>query len=144
MSVSLLFLTPSVQLGTQTLPLHSPPMQSASTVQLASGAQPGHTPPPQSLSLSRPFLTPSLHDAAAQIPCLHTPSLQSAALMHALVGAHVAPQLPPQSTSVSPAFFWPSTQLAARHWPWGPHTWLEQSAAWMHSTHLLTPSQYLP
>jgi hypothetical protein len=62
-------LTPSLQVGaTQTLAAQTPLAQSVAARQPRPSAQRGQVPPPQSTSVSAPFLTPSMHEGAAQMP----------------------------------------------------------------------------
>ncbi|MFC5490877.1 hypothetical protein [Dokdonella soli] len=68
--------------------------------------------PPQSISVSPPFLTPSKHVGAAQVPAVQTWLWQSLPTLQPLPMAHAAQVGPPQSTSVSFPFFTPSEQLA--------------------------------
>jgi hypothetical protein len=84
--------------------------------------------PPQSMSVSTPFLTPSLQVGTWQTLPAQTPDEQPAALKHALPSAHTPqPELPPpQSTSASSPFLIPSKQLGT--WQTSPvHTPDEQS-----------------
>ena len=74
--------------------------------------------PLQSTSVSVPFFTRSMHDAAAHTWLLQTPLTQLAPLEpHCLPVAHFDGQEPPQSTSVSVPFFTRSAHDAAWHLP---------------------------
>jgi hypothetical protein len=92
-----------------------PPLQKV----LAQSVVPPHTlpvphaaqaPPPQSVSVSVPFLTPSVHVGWQTLP-VQRPPAQSPLILQARPGPHFFAQLPPQSTSVSVPFFLPSVQL---------------------------------
>src|SRR4051794_26392134 len=69
--------------------------------------------PPQSTSDSPWFLTPSVHEAAAQRPAVHTPVTQSVPVRQMAFTAQRAQSVPPQSTSDSVPFRTVSVQLAA-------------------------------
>src|SRR5438552_857154 len=81
MSVSLLFFTPSVQLGTAqvlvVVPVHTPLTQSPATAQVFPFAHFEHIGPPQLRSVSMPFLTASSQAGTAHNPPVHTPLVQS-------------------------------------------------------------------
>jgi hypothetical protein len=116
MAVSVWFLAPSVQLGVVHLVAeHSVLVQSVPAPQFFPPSQHAQlVEPPQSTSVSPPFLTLSLHAAAAHsLPVVQTPSTQSVPAAHTLPTPHFAAQLPPQSTSVSVPFFTPSLHTAA-------------------------------
>src|SRR3954465_9254425 len=107
-SVSLLFLTPSVQLGTAqvlvVVPVHTPLAQSPAAAQTFPLAHFAHFGPPQLRSVSIPFLTASSQAGAAHSPPLHTPLAQSPPLVHILPSAQVGQAPPPQFRSVSAPF----------------------------------------
>jgi hypothetical protein len=155
------FFTPSEQVGAAQVPLlpvppssdpvaQTPDEQSPSEAQDLAAAQRSHVRPPQSTSVSSPFLTPSSHVGASQMPSVEqTPESQSASPTlpspagHAFPGAHAGHTLPdaaapPQSASVSPPFLTPSSQVGAAHHPSAPHTPEAQSAA---NAHVEPPSQ---
>jgi len=71
-----------------------------------------HDPPPQSVSVSKPFLTPSVQIGDLHRPAKHTRELQSDELAQAFPSAHFPQVPPPQSTSVSAPFFMKSKQVA--------------------------------
>jgi predicted component of type VI protein secretion system len=87
--------------------------------------------PPQSVSVSFPFLTPSVQVATVQMLPTQFPELQSACTRHALPAAHVEQVGPPQSVSVSFPFLTPSVQVGAavgvqtpfEQMLFVPHTW---------------------
>src|SRR5437867_4134914 len=83
--------------------------------------------PPQSISVSPPFLIPSLQVGTAQLPPVQTPVAQSLAEEQIRPMPHLL-QLPPQSMSVSLPFLIPSVQPAGAHSP-APHTSDWQSVA---------------
>jgi hypothetical protein len=66
--------------------------------------------PPQSVSVSVPFLTPSvqLEDAHSLVKLSHFPLWQSAFTWQVIAVAQAEHDEPPQSTSVSELFFLPS------------------------------------
>src|SRR5262245_6840044 len=73
-----------------------------------------HVAPPQSMSVSAPFLMPSLHPADCDVPPVQTPLAQSAAAVHVLPLAQRAQLVePPQSVSLSPPFLTLSLHAAA-------------------------------
>ncbi len=113
MSLSSRFLIPSVQLDASQPPLTQLRLsQSAGPVQIPPPPQAGQSPPPQSMSVSVPFLTPSLQAGGAHCRPLQTPETQSLPSSQALP-AMQSGQLPPQSTSVSrPLCVW-SVQVGA-------------------------------
>jgi len=100
--------------------------------------------PPQSLSVSVPFLTPSLH-AGGEQTCdpEQTPLWQSPATKHPSPSEHfdVVEHVPPQSTSVSVPFLTPSLQADAEQKCEPGQTPLVQSAAIKHP---LPSAQVLP
>jgi hypothetical protein len=115
-------LTPSLHVAATHLAFMHLPLagsaQSAFVLQAFISPQPAQ-PPPQSTSVSSPFLTPSLHAAAAHFFAVHLPlagSAQSASFAQAACTAQ-PPQLPPQSTSVSVPFFTWSPHVAATQLP---------------------------
>ena len=57
-----------------------------------------HPTPPQSTSVSVPFFTLSVQDAAAHAPSWHTPELQSLLFAHCLPVAHAPQPVPPMRT----------------------------------------------
>ncbi|HVU03082.1 MAG TPA: hypothetical protein VHE30_15080 [Polyangiaceae bacterium] len=62
------------------------------------------------MSVSEPFLTPSLHAGATHFPLVQTPLTQSEPDPQVLPVLHFEHTLPPQSTSLSEPFFAPSLQ----------------------------------
>jgi hypothetical protein len=74
--------------------------------------QPAQLGPPQSVSVSVPFLTPSLQAAAWQTPLLHTLLVQSPPITQARVAPQGAHAPPPQSVSVSVPFLIASLHVA--------------------------------
>jgi hypothetical protein len=68
--------------------------------------------PPQSTSPSEPFLMPSVHVAATQLPLGQATEAQSSGVVH-VFPVPQAGQIPPQSTSLSVPFFVPSVQPVA-------------------------------
>ncbi len=103
------------------LPSHLPlPAQSSLTPQvwpaMHSFGAARQVAPPQSISVSRPFLRPSVQDASLHVPPMQKPVAQSVSMVHALPSEHRAEHAaPPQSTSVSPWFLTPSGQVGAWH-----------------------------
>jgi hypothetical protein len=111
-SVSLPFLTLSVQLPFEHLPaVHTPLTQSVPMEQNLPERH-GEQLPPQSMSVSLPFLTTSAQVGSAHKPTVHTPLTQSAPLPHPFPAAQSG-QRPPQSTSVSRPFCTASVQIDA-------------------------------
>lgn len=123
-SVSLPFLTPSLQLGGwqvpyvvgQFAPLHTPLTQSPEEQQFLPSPQVAPQLPPQSLSVSSPSFTMLAQVfTETQIPPGQLPLAQSPAAEHFCPSAHFLPAatqvVPPQSWSVSLPFFTPSLQL---------------------------------
>jgi hypothetical protein len=108
MSVSVPFLTPSVQVAAWhvlvVVPEHTLLLQSVPVTQILVLSQGEQLPPPQSVSVSVPFLVPSLQLLAWQKPPVHTAVWQSVFTEQCLPAAQSAAQLPPQSTSVSLEF----------------------------------------
>jgi hypothetical protein len=101
--------TPWHRFDWQTPPVQIPLAQSVLVKQLRPFAHFGHG-PPQSTSVSAPFLTPSVHDAAWHLPALQTrlwQSLPTEQFFPLLQGV----QLPPQSTSDSVPFLIPSVHV---------------------------------
>jgi hypothetical protein len=92
--------------------LQFPDTQSPFTLQLSVSAQSGHG-PPQSTSVSPPFCTPSLHDAARHTKAEHTLLVQSAFTRHVSPGPQSGQVPPPQSTSVSVPFWMKSEHEGA-------------------------------
>jgi hypothetical protein len=90
--------------------VHTRLAQSLFTAQAASVGHPGQ-PPPQSMSVSVPFLKPSVQPAFAHTLPLQNVVVQSLPRLHALPTAHLVVQLPPQSTSVSLPFLTRSVQV---------------------------------
>jgi len=125
LSVSLPFLMLSMQLKATHLVAEQCPLsgsrQSSLIEQLWFTAHRLVQEPPQSLSVSVPFLTPSLQLAAAHLLSIQRAlagEMQSASPLQALPIVQ-PPQEPPQSTSVSSPFLALSPQPAARHLPVG-------------------------
>jgi hypothetical protein len=86
--------------------VHAPEAQSPPNLQTLPTSQ-GVQAPPQSTSVSLPFFTMSVHDAATQTPLSHTLLVQSPGAMHVPPVAHGAHFPPPQSTSDSaPSLTW--------------------------------------
>jgi len=79
------------------------------------------------VSVSAPFLAPSVQVGAWQVPPVHTPFVQSVAWAHSLPSAHGAQAPPPQSTSLSLPSTLPSAQVSTRQDP-ELHAPLAQSA----------------
>src|SRR5436190_16938600 len=108
MSVSLLFFTPSVQLGTAqvlvVVPVHTPLTQSPATAQVFPFAHFEHIGPPQLRSVSMPFLTASSQAGTAHNPPVHTPLVQSPPFAQILPSTHFGQVPPPQFRSVSAPF----------------------------------------
>ncbi len=119
-SVSLPFLTLSVQLGPAQLPLSQIPLrQSLLALQafpVKHWLQPG---PPQSTSDSLPFLTRSVHPAAEQVlvEVEQTRLTQSDPLAQVLPLGQGLQVPPPQSTSLSVQFLTPSLQEGVEQRP---------------------------
>lgn len=116
-SVSVWFLTPSLQVAARQVPAVQTPLeQSPFVAQILVSAQslPGTQPPPQSVSVSVPFLTESLQVGALQVVA-QTPLVQSVAALQVTPSAHLraGAQIPPQSTPVSVWFLALSVQVAA-------------------------------
>ena len=88
-----------------------PNWQSPSRSQLPSGAH-GAQLPPQSMSVSLPFLMPSLQLAAEQTSPVQTPLWQSAGVTQRCPCAQRSGQLAPQSTSLSCPLRMASPQVA--------------------------------
>src|SRR5260221_1289419 len=65
------------------------------------------------MSVSAPFLMPSVQDAATHTPPLQTPETQSLPALQCLPTAQTGQVPPPQSMSVSAPFLMPSEQVAA-------------------------------
>ena len=111
-SLSVPFLTPSVQDGAAHCPLTQfAEVQSPAMLQAAFGAHFMHD-PPQSVSLSSPSLIPSVQDGAAQTPDEQTkPDKQSLLVAHLAMAWHLVEHDPPQSTSDSVPFLSVSVQV---------------------------------
>jgi hypothetical protein len=110
MSVSLPFLTTSVQLTAWQVVLHTALVQSVPPVQSLPSPHLPHV-PPQSMSLSLPLRAPSVQPGVTQTLPVQTPLWQSVAPAQAPPDGHFGHAVPPQSTSVSPPFFTASEQL---------------------------------
>jgi hypothetical protein len=106
--------------------VQTPVLQSLPAPQARPGAQSGHVGPPQSVSVSAPFLTPSVQLEAWQTPLAQTPVVQSPPALHDEPMPQRG-QVPPQSVSVSVPFWTPSLQLGVRQSESVPHTPLRQS-----------------
>jgi hypothetical protein len=118
------------------VPLHTPLEQSVASAQLEPSLHAEHV-PPQSVSVSEPFLAPSLQVGAWQVAGLPEQTLlvQSVETEQSLVSAHLAQVPPPQSTSVSVPFLTVSGQAAAWHFFGVPlHTPLVQSVVAAHDS----------
>jgi hypothetical protein len=92
-------------------------LQSPATAQTLPSAHSGQLAPPQSMSVSVPFLMPSVQLAARHEPPIHTPLSQSPAAVQLRPAAQRGqPEVaPPQSRSVSLPFFTKSAQSAVVH-----------------------------
>src|SRR5437762_2933128 len=111
-SVSVPFLTTSVQVATWQVTLHTPLAQSDGAPQLLLVPHLVLQVPPQSTSLSVPFFTPSAQLGALQTLSAHTRFKQSLPPVQTAPVGHFAQALvPPQSTSTSPPFFTTSEQV---------------------------------
>ena len=101
--------------------------------------------PPQSVSVSVPFLNPSMHVGAAHmfVIGLQKPLVQSLLPLHVCPLAQSPHVGPPQSTSVSMPFFFVSIHVGAAHVP-PVHTWLMQSVPIMHILPSTHPPQVPP
>ena len=115
MPVSSRFLIPSACVGARHFfwtGSHFALSQSVSAEQPCPVAHLGAAAPPQSLSVSSPFLTPSVGEGAWQTPSLQTLLVQSAPITQTLPVEQAGAFEPPQSTSVSSPFFTPSAGAA--------------------------------
>ena len=112
-SVSVPFLTPSLQVAIAHRPFEQTPLEQSllAVHTLLALHRLQLVWPPQSTSLSPPFLTLSLQAGAAQIPPVQTPLCQSPPITQFSPVSHFDAQLPPQSTSVSFPFLMESEQL---------------------------------
>jgi len=91
--------------------------QSLGVAHVAPAVHAPHVGPPQSTSVSAPFLTPSLHVAAAQVPdvALQLEVEQSLPTVQLTPTPQALQEPPPQSTPVSAPFRIPSEHVAAAH-----------------------------
>jgi hypothetical protein len=104
-SVSVPFLTPSVQVGAAQMAVVSqtPLAQSVSRMQPAPAAQREHVTPPQSMPVSLPFCVPSAQSGVVHNPPEQNRRTQSPPTPQPAPLGHPE-QKPPQSTSVSVPF----------------------------------------
>jgi hypothetical protein len=109
------FFTESAHVGVaQTPPVQTPLLQSPFTEHFLALAHFVVHVPPQSTSVSSPFCTVSLQDAALQTNGLpeQTPVVQSVPIAQVFPTSHLLHEAPPQSTAVSLPFFTTSEQVA--------------------------------
>jgi len=102
LSVSVPFITPSMQVGAWQVVAQTPDEQSVAALHFFPTAHTGQG-PPQSTSVSVPLATLSVHVGSWQALPTHTPLWQSPALPQMAAVGHFA-QEPPQSTSLSVPF----------------------------------------
>jgi hypothetical protein len=118
------FWTPSKHEGFKHVAFtHTLDAQSCATPQARPVPHAWHVPPPQSTSVSVPFLIPSKHEGAWQMP-IQAPDVQSEPVRQVTPFAHGGHVPPPQSIPVSLPFKTPSEHEGT----W--HTFPEQKPDW--------------